>query len=474
MDLKIKIQEEPIEVEEKIPFKNCQLNRVNYAKALKSVVVCIPEGGVIALDGAWGTGKTTFIKMWAQYMHEEHYKVLYFNAWETDFISDPLIGLIGEFKKMDLPRPGIRKFKTLVRAGRKMLRGVVPTLVQAVITSFGWSVTASIARMITSEAISLTGKMSKYDAKSESINEFKESLRELIEELDPQKPLIFIVDELDRCNPHYAVKVLERIKHLFTLSRIVFVLCIDKEQLGHSICGYYGSEQLNSGEYLRRFIDIEYKLPNPDFDAFFKYLYKDLDFDDFIFKNGHSVKDISNQEQLSCTVKHLFMSVKPSLRMIKKMLNHARLAVETYSVTEDFRVGLFFLLLFLRFFKSDIYEKINSRKYEIQDLVNDLETLPQVVFKTENDDNTTVEIRNITFIVTELLVEYCYDGKNYHPEKLYTISGTADIKLKFRCSVMDEKILKEAFPQYGNEGKHNREWSIGDIVKHIEMHYTVN
>ena len=55
----------------------------------------------------------------------------------------------------------------------------------------------------------------------------------------------------------------------------------DKQQLLHSICGYYGSERLNAEEYLKRFIDIEYRLPDPDIDKFTNYLYDIYEFDSF-------------------------------------------------------------------------------------------------------------------------------------------------------------------------------------------------
>ena len=65
------------------------------------------------------------------------------------------------------------------------------------------------------------------------------------------------MDELDRCNPHYAVKVLERIKHLFCIPNIVFVLSIDKMQLANSVRGYYGSDFINAEEYLKETYNIE-------------------------------------------------------------------------------------------------------------------------------------------------------------------------------------------------------------------------
>lgn len=67
---------------------------------------------------------------------------------------------------------------------------------------------------------------------------------------------MFFIDELDRCRPTFAIELLERIKHLFDIQNIVFVLSIDKEQLEASTAAAYGSA-INAPEYLRRFIDLE-------------------------------------------------------------------------------------------------------------------------------------------------------------------------------------------------------------------------
>lgn len=96
-----------------------------------------------------------------------------------------------------------------------------------------------------------------------------------------EHPVVFFVDELDRCNPNYAVSVLERIKHLFDIPNLVFVLAINKKQLCNAIQGYFGSMNMDSNEYLRRFIDIEYTLPAPQLEKFCNYLYDEYGFDEF-------------------------------------------------------------------------------------------------------------------------------------------------------------------------------------------------
>ncbi|MFT4302716.1 MAG: P-loop NTPase fold protein, partial [Desulfovibrio sp.] len=101
-------------------------------------------------------------------------------------------------------------------------------------------------------------------------------------------PLFIMVDELDRCRPDYAIELLERIKHLFDVPNVVFLLAIDGEQLLQQVEHTFGlkpsfcvvgehSSQTNSNQsqsgnpradtrlnYLGKFIDIFYQLPEPD------------------------------------------------------------------------------------------------------------------------------------------------------------------------------------------------------------------
>lgn len=73
------------------------------------------------------------------------------------------------------------------------------------------------------------------------------------------------MDELDRCRPDFAVALLERIKHLFNVNHVVFVLSIDRGQLRESVKALYGSG-MDADGYLRRFIDLAFSLPEPEVD----------------------------------------------------------------------------------------------------------------------------------------------------------------------------------------------------------------
>lgn len=79
---------EKLEIPADQPFLNCKLGREKYAEVLKTIITTYKKGFVLAIDGKWGTGKTTFVEMWKAYLELDNFQTLYFNAWENDFISD--------------------------------------------------------------------------------------------------------------------------------------------------------------------------------------------------------------------------------------------------------------------------------------------------------------------------------------------------------------------------------------------------
>lgn len=77
------------------------------------------------------------------------------------------------------------------------------------------------------------------------------------------------MDELDRCRPSFAVKLLERIKHYFANDRITFVFSINAEELQHTIRQHYGSG-FDACRYLERFFDLRVSLPPADMAKFYR------------------------------------------------------------------------------------------------------------------------------------------------------------------------------------------------------------
>jgi predicted KAP-like P-loop ATPase len=53
----------------------------------------------MSIDSPWGTGKTTFIKMWQAHLESQSVTSICFNAWESDYAEDPLVALVAELDR---------------------------------------------------------------------------------------------------------------------------------------------------------------------------------------------------------------------------------------------------------------------------------------------------------------------------------------------------------------------------------------
>lgn len=253
----------------KAPWKNDKLKRQKVALDFTAIIEGINnQPFVISIDSAYGTGKTFFIKRWVEDLKNTGITTCYYNAWNTDYQTDPLVpfvnSIIKQFPK-DISDKLQENFENLI--------GVLKTAGNFAIKCFtGQDKAIDEAAALAQQAFGCfqeTGRdfIKNNDQTIDVIETFKAKLAE-----EAQKNKIVIcVDELERCRPIYAVGLLEIIKHLFNVPNVVFVLSTDRQQLKHTIAKLYG-ENMDSDGYLRRFVDLELHLPLPDREAFCSYL----------------------------------------------------------------------------------------------------------------------------------------------------------------------------------------------------------
>ncbi|MGL5015086.1 MAG: KAP family P-loop NTPase fold protein [Bacteroidales bacterium] len=345
-----------VEIANDNPFENCKLNRKEHAESLTSIIQAYPDGFVLAADGKWGTGKTTFMKMWERSLQIDGYKTILFNAWESDFTSEPMLALLGELNS--LKGDG---FENILKKSMSHLKVIAPALIKSAAGTVG------AGDLVGSLLEAIKGEVNEYDTKKKELKDFKNELSKYIKSNCGDKPLVFIVDELDRCRPDYAVEVLEKIKHIFSVDGVVFVLSIDKEQLGNSIRGYYGSDRIDADEYLRRFIDLNYTLPKPSYKEFSQYLFE---------KNGLSKRfgegNINNQNVHE--IIDLFAEDhKLSLRQLEKMIVHFTVVSRSCQrVDEIDKLVVCFILILLKEINPSLYLSLIDNGTRFQDILKEL------------------------------------------------------------------------------------------------------
>ena len=247
-----------------------------------------PESPSFALniDQSWGAGKTFFLKRFKQQLEAEGHISCYINAWEDDFSEDPIIPILSALDEQLLPPDGkaTKARKSFAKAariiGKHLMHGIIRKTVAISVSEMTDELGNDDAADAITEASEELAEKSAHDIidrfreNKQHINEFKEAFACVVSELaenGSKSPLFILIDELDRCRPTYAIALLERIKHLFSVEDVVFVLTTNKEQLIHSVGAIYG-QNFDSSRYLNRFFDSTYRFTKPTIERYVPYL----------------------------------------------------------------------------------------------------------------------------------------------------------------------------------------------------------
>ena len=259
-------------LDEVMPWHGDMLNRKVEAEFLERYLVSRSEAFaksvkkeayVVNLNAEWGAGKSFFLERFALQLQQSKHLVTTVNAWESDHAGDALAPLLGAFGDLmndpKLVSSEINRNKEFL-ANFFSLGGLL-TRTAADAGAPGTGALWDVAKKSLSR-----DPLSVFEARKVVLEDFCAALATIVEELEEFKsykaPIFILVDELDRCRPDYAVQFLERIKHIFKVPGLVFVVATDSEQLAASIRGLYGA-QYDAERYLYRFFDQTIRLEEP-------------------------------------------------------------------------------------------------------------------------------------------------------------------------------------------------------------------
>ena len=372
--------------------------RKSQADALLNLVVAQDYSCTIGLNGGWGSGKTFFLTRFvADYRKEvadgaKHKpSAIYFNAWKDDFLSDPLLSVLGQIMRAD----GLQKFKVILE---EVNSAVKPLLIKT-----GFELSKCIAKGLVEKA---TGVNVDELAKAANVSpegfrlleekdlltsykEFCKSrdvLREKLEKLSQanwnltHRPLVIVIDELDRCRPIFAIELLERIKHLFNVPHLVFVIGMDADELKKSMKTVYGN--INTQDYLLKFIDIETTLPPLTRDDFIASLWHELGYDKLTVLGSRVYEDgdlVFEYFKLLSKINNL------TLRQIEQGVRlFAFLARPYRSCKRPMSSGLIAAAIMLKVVNPEMYCRVVDWSFDIWDLLDAVLPMDALVDKTSD------------------------------------------------------------------------------------------
>jgi hypothetical protein len=317
----------------------------------------LPAPRVLAVDASWGSGKTWVAKeLLRRLITDDSSGATLIDAFRYDHHADPFAVIAAAMIEVLAPQQETRM--ALVKAATPVLKVAAPIAIKwaldAALDYVGLDVKDLLDKVnLKREAVddsvdafsdkSVDRLFESYSSTEKAQSHFIQTLSSVTGKRD--KPFVIIIDELDRCRPTFALEVLERIKHLFTAEKVVFVLFWNKASLHESIRHTYGSNT-NSETYLDKFVALT--IPLPVTEGRFGRARRRTRYEPFI---DHAIRTkYQDLAQSTDYMKELLGELSElydaSVRDIDRVLHHIRLlAFNTSAVQYDMQVYLLFLLV---------------------------------------------------------------------------------------------------------------------------------
>ena len=169
----------------------------------------------------------------------------------------------------------------------------------------------------------------------------------------------------------YAVQMLERIKHFFAIDNIIFVLSIDKTVLCKSIRAVYGGLDVDTASYLRRFIDLDFDLPEPNISDFIDAQFEQKGIGIYFTNYQDHIHKHYNGEDRAITLKialsDCLQSTSKSLRDVEKYFNRLGVIFSSKDLSHKY-LNVTSYLLYLYMFHKDIYNHLLKLDLSVPDM----------------------------------------------------------------------------------------------------------
>lgn len=455
----MKTSHEPAITNPRDPFNPDDFKRKEHANVLTQLINLHEGGLVIGLNGSWGIGKTTFLEKWQMKLGNEEHQVAYFNAWSDDYSTDPLPALLATFKDLSKEEGKEAIWDEVLKAGSAFTKNALPTILGFFLQKHtGISNLSDVVKALGEGGVEyLTAEVSEFGKRKELLERLKKKLTAYLGQSASGKKAVVIIDELDRCRPHYAVSVLELVKHLFAIENVVFVLAIDKEQLKHAICGVYGSPNLDANAYLQRFFNVEYLLPAPDAQTIAWY-FTDYFITNRLKQGGSNAIERARKYDLTTFIEFvtIFQADKQlSIRNLEKIFVTTTLALESLQYHPKKVFDLVFFLAYLMHHHPKAFELTASKSLSTIQFFRKLQAhLPNA------DAQQGLQLGVLTSLEASILLLYnnqAHAAKkvNLHGESIFKVHPSIDdwIESKYETQSHQLKLNLTNLLSYDGEVK---------------------
>jgi len=461
--------------------ENDMLQILTFETALNEFVRKTSTPISIALQGEWGSGKTSFMNRlnfeicknsnatsYGIWLNTWHYALL---KNKENILEEIILALINDvlaISKKEYPD----KFKTLTKdiytIGKNIFKGISKIAVKTAISQ----VNSDLANAV-DETIFTEKSETNY-----SLNDLKNKLGDLISQLmqrnienaKAQQSFIFFIDDLDRIEPSLAVNILELLKNIFDIKHCIFVLAIDYDVVVKGLKNKFGELNDKNEREFRSFFDkiiqLPFQMPVSSYNIH-DYIQELLLTVDYITE-----KEAENAKLMQSLVQFTNLSVGSNPRSIKRLVNtlsfvnllirsKSKIEKKEFKITSDYKQIIFALTCIQSAF-PDIFNLLTdnpnienwtyefSKKKNIE--INEDDTQSNVIWEniihtfSNKSEYLKLNSYNIIGIIKEMQIIAENNNKKLHellPEtvELLSVTNVKSEKNKPKLEINEIRVL---------------------------------
>lgn len=290
-----------------------------YQDALIEYVKFADTPITIALQGEWGSGKTSLMNLLRWYLCDTEnapYFPVWINTWQYSLMKSPSEAIMSILEGIISQIGVLNPNDTVWKESKKKIGGLFRKM-------------ASVGTKIVANQVGVGGELvdelfsNDSSVASSDILQLKSEIAKLIEEALTSNPskigFIFFIDDLDRIDPPVAVEILELLKNIFDLDKCVFILAIDYDVVIKGLRPKFGELTEKNEREFRSFFDKIIQLPfsmpvaSYNVDTFLVNALRDID-----FFSEQELADALLAENLSEIAR---LSVGTNPRSLKRLTN---------------------------------------------------------------------------------------------------------------------------------------------------------
>jgi len=258
-----------------IPIVSQEEDRLNmraFEQALATFIRFTRSPMTIAIQGEWGSGKTSLMNRLNEQLCSRNDSIFYgiwLNTWHYALIDEPgktladiinsLIDELVSISREEHPDKMKRLIHDVTSISKTVFRGLSQVALKSAVPGVSDDAVKAFDQVVFGEE----------QEKRYNLNDLRNKLSDLVEEIIEKnrekgigkEAFLFFIDDLDRIEPRVAVSILELLKNIFDIPQCIFILAIDYDVVISGLKPKFGELNESNEREFRSFFAKISQLP---------------------------------------------------------------------------------------------------------------------------------------------------------------------------------------------------------------------